>query len=155
MKKLFALILGLLAFAQIGLAQTQEKSDSIPPHICFQSIYGFPEFPGGKEALEKYLGDNLHYPDSAHINGIEGRVVIKFAISRTGELLSAEVYRSADPILDAEALRVVKAMPRWTPGKDLPENMTKFNFTLPIHFNNQKEDESIKNEQDEAIKEYP
>ena len=155
MKKLFALILGLLAFAQIGLAQTQEKSDSIPPHICFQSIYGFPEFPGGEEAFEKYLGDNLDYPDSAYINGIEGWVVIKFVISRTGELLSAEVIRGVDPALDAEALRVVRAMPKWTPGKDLPEDMTKFNFTLPIHFNNQKEDESIKHEQNEAVKEYP
>jgi len=92
-----------------------------------------PSFPGGMAALQAYLRDNIKYPVVAAENGIEGRVIVQFVVGKDGSISNVVVARSADASLDKEAVRVVKAMPKWTPGK---QNGTTVNvkYTCPVTF---------------------
>jgi len=92
-----------------------------------------PVFPGGEGELMKFIGDNLRYPASALELGIEGRVTIRFVVSRTGDVTSVEIIRGLDPTCDKEAMRVVKLMPKWIPGRQNGRNVSVY-FTLPILF---------------------
>ena len=76
-----------------------------------------PSFPGGTNALNTFIASNLKYPPVAEANGIQGRVVVKFIVEKDGSISNVEVDRSVDPDLDNEAMRVVKAMPKWIPGQ--------------------------------------
>lgn len=92
-----------------------------------------PSFPGGMAALQAYLRDNIKYPVVAAENGIEGRVIVQFVVGKDGSISNVTVARSADASLDKEAVRVVKSMPKWTPGK---QNGTTVNvkYTCPVTF---------------------
>lgn len=90
-------------------------------------------FPGGDAAMLKYINDNLRYPANAQENGIQGRVIINFLVETDGSLSEVKVVRGADPDLDKEALRLVKKMPRWTPGKMNGKPVRTRNI-LPITF---------------------
>lgn len=76
-----------------------------------------PSFPGGESAMKSYLNSNVKYPDVAQENGVQGRVIVQFIIEKDGSISDVKISRSVDPSLDREALRVVKAMPKWNPGK--------------------------------------
>lgn len=76
-----------------------------------------PSFPGGESAMKSYLNSNVKYPDVAQENGVQGRVIVESIIEKDGSMSDVKVIRSVDPSLDREALRVVKAMPKWTPAK--------------------------------------
>lgn len=76
-----------------------------------------PEFPGGNEELMKYISENVSYPEKARKKGIKGKVVIEFVVNRNGKVVHESIFTSVDPLLDNEALRVVKEMPKWKPGK--------------------------------------
>jgi len=92
-----------------------------------------PSFPGGMAALNAYLRDNIKYPVVAAENGIEGKVIVQFVVGKDGSISNVTVARSADASLDKEAIRVVKSMPKWTPGK---QNGTTVNvkYTCPVTF---------------------
>ena len=90
-------------------------------------------FPGGQAALLKFISDNMKYPEDAHKAGISGRVTTRFVINEDGSVSDAVVVRSAHPLLDAEAIRVVSSMPNWTPGK-VNGKAVKCRFTLPVTF---------------------
>jgi len=92
-----------------------------------------PEFPGGIDALRAYIKKNLRYPMAAREDGIQGKVVINFIVGSNGEIESAKVTRSVPGGCDAEALRVVKSMPKWKPGKQNGHAIRVY-FTLPISF---------------------
>lgn len=92
-----------------------------------------PEFPGGMKALYKYLAESIHYPEQAKKEKIQGRVFIHFVIEKDGSIAEAEVKRGIGGGCDEEALRVVNAMPKWTPGKVRGENV-RVQFNLPITF---------------------
>lgn len=92
-----------------------------------------PTFNGGDEALMKWLGENIKYPAEAEAQGIAGRVEVRFAVDKEGNVTKAEVTTSVDSLLDAEALRVVEAMPKWTPGKQDGKPVSVY-FTLPVTF---------------------
>ena len=92
-----------------------------------------PEFPGGREALMTYLQKNILYPADAREKGIQGKVFLAFVVDVTGQVKDVRVVRSVDPSLDKEALRVVKAMPLWTPGKQGGRPVATM-FNLPINF---------------------
>lgn len=94
----------------------------------------YPSFQGGMEALNVYVKENLCYPEEARKNGIHGRVVCKFVVEPDGTITNAEVINSVDSLLDAEALRVVRTMPQWTPGK-VKGKPVRTNMTLPLAFN--------------------
>jgi len=92
-----------------------------------------PSFPGGDAALFKFLNDNIKYPVIAQENGIQGRVICQFVVNRDGSIVDVEVVRSVDPSLDKEAVRVIKAMPRWAPGKQRGKAV-RVKYTLPVNF---------------------
>ena len=92
-----------------------------------------PEYPGGMEALYKYLAENIHYPEQAKNDQIQGRVVISFVVEKDGGISDAKVVRGIGGGCDEEALRVVNAMPKWTPGK-MRGDVVRVNFHLPITF---------------------
>ncbi len=92
-----------------------------------------PTFPGGMNALYAYLVDNIKYPEKARKKGIEGRVRVKFVIQQDGSVADLKVQKSIDPLLDAEALRVVQNMPHWIPGEQ-EGKAVKVQFVLPISF---------------------
>ena len=92
-----------------------------------------PEFPGGEAALTKFLMENICYPKEAHEKNIQGTVVVRFVVEKDGSIGDVEVMRSLDPACDAEAMRVVKLMPKWTPGMHEGQAARVY-FNLPINF---------------------
>ena len=135
--KLFGLFLVLLvclpSFAQ---QKPVEKVDSDGVYLMPDQL---PEFPGGIQAMMKFLSTNIKYRVEAQKKGISGRVIVQFVIMEDGTLDQAKVIRGVDPLLDEEALRVVKSMPKWKPGMDRGEAV-KVRFTAPIMFNLSKKD---------------
>ena len=99
----------------------------------FKVVEVDPEFPGGEEALYKYLAENIKYPEKAKNEKIEGRVYITFVIEKDGTVSDAKVLRSVNEELDAEALRVINAMPKWKPGtqRGVP---VRVQYNIPISF---------------------
>ncbi len=92
-----------------------------------------PEFPGGEMALRKFIADNVSYPEQAKKDSIVGRVYISFVVDEAGKVGCVKVERSVNALLDQEALRVVKMMPAWKPGREDAE-VVKVSFVLPISF---------------------
>ncbi|SIT95050.1 outer membrane transport energization protein TonB [Pontibacter indicus] len=92
-----------------------------------------PEFPGGEGEMMKYLGKNIRYPAAAQRAGVEGLVVLSFVVSRTGEISEIEVVKSLGSGTDEEAVRVVKTMPKWSPGKQNGRSVP-VRYTLPVRF---------------------
>lgn len=109
---------------------TAEESDE---GEVFEVVEQNPSFPGGMDALTKWLGKNLKYPASAQDNGIQGRVLVQFVVNKDGSIVDPKILRSVDPALDKEALRVVSAMPKWQPGKQRGKTV-RVRFTLPVTF---------------------
>ncbi len=99
----------------------------------FQVVEKQPMFPGGMEALMNYLRKDMKYPKEAQDKGIQGRVIVQFVVNKDGSICDAKVVKPVDPLLDAEALRAVNAMPKWTPGKQKGEPV-RVRFTLPLSF---------------------
>ena len=91
------------------------------------------EFPGGNDALNKYLSKSIRYPEIAQENGIQGRVIVQFVVEKDGSTAHIEVARGVDPALDKEAVRVVKEMPKWKPGKQRGKPV-RTKYTLPVVF---------------------
>ena len=91
------------------------------------------EFPGGMPALMKWLGNNIHYPEAAQQNDIQGRVIVKFVVEKDGSIGQATILKGVDRDLDREALRVVNKMPKWQPGKNNGVSVRSY-FTLPVVF---------------------
>jgi protein TonB len=92
-----------------------------------------PSFPGGNEALLRYIMEHVNYPPDAAANGIQGTVLLRFVVSSTGDVTRVEVTRSANPLLDDEALRVISSLPRWKPGKQ-DGNPVPVWFSVPVIF---------------------
>lgn len=92
-----------------------------------------PTFPGGEEALKQFIEDNLIYPAEAKKIGISGTVYVKFAVLKDGSLKDIKITERKNRYLDEEAIRIVKLMPKWNPGK-LSGKVADFNETIPIVF---------------------
>ena len=91
------------------------------------------EFPGGQAALMKWLSQNVRYPETAQQNDVQGRVIVKFVVEKDGSIGTATILKGVDKDLDREALRVVKKMPRWQPGKNNGVAVRSY-FNLPVVF---------------------
>lgn len=107
----------------------EEKDDDVP----LVKVQKKAEFPGGPEKLKEYLKKNLSYPDIAREEGVEGKVFVKFVVSKNGTIKDVKVIRSVDPLLDKEAIRVVSQMPNWTPAEQHNKPCASY-FTLPVNF---------------------
>ena len=92
-----------------------------------------PEFPGGMNALYTFLVDNMKYPEKARKKGIEGRVRVQFTVMEDGSVTDFKINKSVDPLLDAEAIRVLSKMPKWIPGQQEGKNV-QVRYALPISF---------------------
>lgn len=102
-------------------------------HKVFDVVEEMPSFPGGNGALMSYLQSNVKYPIVAQENGVQGRVQIGFVVEPDGSISGVKVVRSVDPSLDKEAMRVVRSMPRWNPGKQNGQAV-RVKYTVPVLF---------------------
>ena len=99
----------------------------------FDVVEQMPSFPGGPSALMQFLSSNIKYPVVAEENGVQGRVVCTFVVEKDGSITDVRVIKSVDPSLDKEAMRVVKSMPRWIPGKQ-NGSAVRVKYTVPVTF---------------------
>ena len=99
----------------------------------FDVVEQIPSFPGGPSALMEWLSNNVKYPVVAQENGVQGRVVVSFVVERDGSITDVKVVRGVDPSLDREASRVVRAMPRWIPGKQ-NGSAVRVKYNVPVAF---------------------
>lgn len=104
-----------------------------PTDSVYEVAEVMPEFPGGTQALFKFISENLEYPQHAIDGQIEGRVVVQFVVDKTGKVGNIQVVRSIDKLLDQAAIDVVHALPAWKPGMQngQPVNVR---YTLPVSF---------------------
>ena len=100
----------------------------------FDVVEEMPQYPGGPQALFKFLGENIHYPAEAEKAGIQGRVIATFVVEKDGSISQPTIVKSVDPLLDAEAIRVISAMPNWKPGKHNGK-VVRVKYTVPLSFN--------------------
>ena len=114
-------------------AKTEAPEKTNNDKVVFQVVEQMPQFPGGDNGLFKYLAESIRYPVDAQESGIQGRVICQFIIDENGQVNDVKVVRSVDASLDAEAIRVIKAMPKWTPGQQRGKSVS-VQYTLPINF---------------------
>lgn len=107
--------------------------DEPDEEVLFQVVEKMPEFPGGNAALNAYLKKNIKYPQICRENNIQGRVLIQFIVNKDGSIVEPEVVKSVNPYLDNEAIRVISAMPKWTPGEQRGKTV-RVKFTVPVNF---------------------
>jgi len=147
----FVFVVIILVFSYREYGKKTPIEESVPAPLKVDSIYDsnsdvnadtdivhdvvevMPEYPGGMNALMSFLSDNIIYPEEAEEKGIEGRVLITFIIEKNGSISNVEVAESVNPLLDKEAVRVVKTMKKWIPGKQNNEP-ARVRYTLPISF---------------------
>nr|AKF17184.1 cell envelope biogenesis protein TonB [uncultured bacterium Csd4] len=112
-----------------------EETPPPPPmgNKVFDVVEVPPQFPGGQSALISFLVQNVQYPPVAQKNGISGTVVVSFIVEKDGRVTDAKVVRGKDPSLDKEAVRVVRLMPNWEPGRINGEPV-RTRYTLPLNF---------------------
>lgn len=139
---LFVLCLNTYAWGQISSATINSSPDTktldgvVDSTKKTEPIYAadiMPSFPGGENGLFEFIRTNLRYPREAMEKSIEGRVSIRFVVTETGNVEDVIVFKPLSPLLDAEAVRVVKMMPKWTPGKLKGKNVPVY-FILPMMF---------------------
>lgn len=109
-------------------SRTHRKGDTV-----YLSVEQMPRFPGGEAAMMKYVQAHINYPPMAAKNKIEGDVIVQFVVKKDGSVGEVKVVRSLDKDLDAEAIRVVKKMPKFTPGRHNGEAVNVW-YTLPVIF---------------------
>lgn len=118
-----------IEIVDIGNDEEEEAADN----EVFMVVEKMPSFPGGEAALMKFLGKNVNYPHIAQEHGIQGRVFVSFVVGKTGAISQVTIARGVDPALDAEAIRVVKMMPKWNPGEQRGKAVN-VKYMLPVNF---------------------
>ena len=122
------------------------EADSIQKNNnIYEAVEQMPYFPGGGPEMIKFIRENIQYPASAKEYGIQGRVILRFVVTETGTIENITVLRSLDPACDKEAIRLLKSMPKWIPGKQNDEIVSVY-YTLPIAFKLQTRKSLSKND---------
>ena len=120
-------------------AEAQVTDESAPQSKkVYRSVEQMPQFPGGEAGLMRYLQSNINYPANAAMNNIGGRVILQFVVEKDGHIGEVKVVRSIDPEIDAEAVRVVKSLPDFIPGRQDGEPVAVW-YTIPVSFKVQSE----------------
>lgn len=117
---------------EVVVTDVVEEQDVAEEEI-FVFVEKNPEYPGGEEALYKFLGENIKYPDMARDNNITGTVVVKFVVEKDGRITKASILREIGGGCGKEALRVINSMPKWSPGQQSGKPV-RTEFTLPVQF---------------------
>ena len=131
MKKLF--LMSVMALFCLMTANAQKTVVSEKNQKVYDTVDQLPEFPGGMPALISYLQNNIKYPKDAEKQKVEGRVLVQFVVETDGSISDVKVAKEVFPSLDAEGIRVVQTMPKWTPGKHKGK-IVRVQYTLPIVF---------------------
>lgn len=121
---------GPVVSGPVGPVMAAEEGDE---GEVFQVVEQMPEFPGGMDKLMEYLSKNIKYPSIAQENNIQGRVIVEFVVNKDGSIVEPKVMRSVDTSLDNEAMRVIKSMPKWNPGKQRGKAV-RVRYTVPVLF---------------------
>lgn len=122
--------IALLALPCAGMCQLNYRDNK---EYQLAHVDQAPSFPGGEEAMYKWLSENIVYPEAAAKKGKEGRVVVEFLITETGEITNLNIVHGAHPALNREAVRLIRAMPKWIPGHNEGHPIA-VTYTLPITF---------------------
>ncbi len=131
MKKLILML--LMAVCCLMTANAQKTVVSQTNQKVFDTVDQMPEYPGGMQAMIEFLQANMKYPEDAAKQKVEGRVMVQFVVETDGSISDVHVAKQVFPSLDAEAIRVVQAMPKWTPGKEKGK-VVRVKYNLPIVF---------------------
>lgn len=123
-----ALMMLVLLFSFMTSTAQTKKNDMV-----FDVVEVMPQFPGGQIAMLQYLMKNIKYPEQAVKEGIQGRVTVRFIVEKDGSISDVKPVLSVYPLLNKEAVRVVKSMPKWTPGKQNGKPV-RVRFNLPVMF---------------------
>ena len=115
------------------IACTQSAKSTASDYITYEAVEEKPEYPGGMGELSKLLSSNLKYPLTSQENGVQGEVLVQFVVDKEGNVEEVTVFKGVDPYLDAEALRVIKMMPKWKPGKHEGKEVN-VKCTIPVGF---------------------
>ena len=128
MKKLF-LIVFFMAFVSVNAySQSKEQDDAVYSMVSEQ-----PSFPGGMQEMMKFISENRKYPAEAKAKDIHGKIIVAFVVERDGSLSDVKIRRGIGYGCDEEAIRVIKSMPKWTPGKKNGKAV-RVSFMLPVTF---------------------
>ena len=119
--------------APVSPEAKEAPADSTAKEEVFMVAEQMPEFPGGMKEMLKFLQENVKYPENAMKNNVQGRVIVQFVVEKDGTPTEFNVVRAVDPDLDAEALRVLKTMPKWKPGMQKGE-VVRVKYTVPVTF---------------------
>ena len=137
---ILALLLLCMTCVHGQSSQQEVKQDTTTDRQSKKWVYDpveeMPSFPGGMGALMQYLSENIKYPKEAEQKGIQGRVICSFVVEKNGSITDVKVRRRVDPSLDDEAVRVIKGMPKWIPGKHYGKPC-RVRFQLPVTFKRQ------------------
>lgn len=131
MKKL--IFMSMMMFFSLATVNAQKTVVSQKNQKVFEVVEQMPEYPGGAMAMMEFLQDNMKYPADAEKQKVQGKVMVSFIVETDGSITDVKVMKNVFPSLDAEAIRVVKAMPRWTPGKQKGK-VVRVHFSLPITY---------------------
>ena len=118
---------------EVKYVPVEVEEEEVEEQQIFQVVEEMPEFPGGMAECMKFLSKNIKYPPISAENGIQGRVIVQFVVNQDGSIVDPVVVRSVDPYLDKEALRVIKTMPKWKPGKQRGKAV-RVKYTVPVTF---------------------
>lgn len=133
MKRLIFMSLMATCCLTTVLAQKTVVSQKDQKEEPFDVVEDMPAFPGGMEAMIQFISNNIQYPADAQKQKVDGRVLVNFVVEKDGSITEVKVIKPAFPSLDAEAVRVVKAMPKWKPGYQKGQAV-RVQFTMPINF---------------------
>ena len=125
--------MSLMAVFCLSTVSAQKTVVSKKNQKVFDVVEQMPEFPGGMEALFKYMAENMKYPEDAKKQQVEGRVLVQFIVETDGSVSNTEVLMRVFPSLDAEAVRVISGMPKWIPGKQNGK-VVRVKYTIPVSF---------------------
>ena len=133
MKRLIMMSLMAICCLTTVLAQKTVVSQKDQKEDPFNVVEDMPAFPGGMEAMIQFISSNIQYPADAKKQKVDGRVLVNFVVEKDGSITEVKVVKPTFPSLDAEAIRVVKAMPKWKPGYQNGKAV-RVQFTMPINF---------------------
>ena len=118
---------------EVKYVEVEVEEEEVDEQEIFTVVEEMPSFPGGMGECMKFLSKNINYPSISQENGVQGRVIVQFVVNTDGSIVDPVVVRGVDPYLDKEALRVIKMMPKWSPGKQRNKPV-RVKYTVPVMF---------------------
>ena len=132
MVKHILFVFGLIVCTHVSFADNIQQ-DTTKKEMVYDMPEHMPQFPGGADAMEQFINDNITYPPEATAKRIQGKVYVQFIVEKDGSLSDINIRRGAHELLNEEAIRVIKLMPKWKPGS-MRGKTVRVRYTIPITF---------------------